>query len=179
VLDLGCGRGMLLSRLVHHKNVRGLGVEVVQDAICECVEQNLDILDIDLETELTGFADNSYDYVVLSQTLQTLRHPHVVIREMLRIGRYGIVSFPNFAHWKPTIQLLLTGNTPVTEALPYRWYNSPNLRCLTIRDFDRFCREHQIRIHRRIPLIVGRREPIQLWPNFRAEEAIFVISKRQ
>jgi homoserine O-acetyltransferase len=179
VLDLGCGRGILLSRLIRHKNVKGRGVEVVQDAICECVERGLDVLDIDVETELSSFAGDSYDYVVLSQTLQTLRRPDVVIREMLRIGRYGIVSFPNFGHWRPTIQLLLTGHTPVTEALPFRWYNTPNLRCVTIRDFDRFCRDHHIKVHQRIPLLPHRRAPLRFWPNLRAEEAIFVISQRK
>jgi len=179
VLDLGCGHGVLLSRLIRHKGVRGHGVEVVQDAICECVERGIDVLDLDVESELSSFATGSYDYVVLSQTLQTLRRPDIVIREMLRIGRYGIVSFPNFGHWKPTIQLLLTGHTPVTGALPFRWYNTPNVRCVTIRDFDRFCRENGFIVHQRIPLISSRRDPIRLWPNLRAEEAIFVLSARR
>ncbi|MGB9626966.1 MAG: methionine biosynthesis protein MetW, partial [Phycisphaerae bacterium] len=163
VLDLGCGRGVLLSRLIRHKGVRGQGVEVVQDAICECVERGIDVLDLDVETELSSFATGSYDYVVLSQTLQTLRRPDIVIREMLRIGRYGIVSFPNFGHWKPTIQLLLTGHTPVTGTLPFRWYNTPNVRCVTIRDFDRFCRENGFIVQQRIPLISSRRDPVRLW----------------
>lgn len=179
VLDLGCGRGVLLSRLIRHKRIRGLGVEVVQEAICECIERGIDVLDIDLETELASFTGDSYDYVVLSQTLQTLRRPDVVIREMLRIGHYGIVSFPNFGHWKTTLQLLLTGHTPVTETLPFRWYNTPNLRCVTMRDFEAFCRANQIHISRRIPLIANQRVPVHFWANLRAEEAIFVISRRR
>ncbi|MBN1488584.1 MAG: homoserine O-acetyltransferase [Phycisphaerae bacterium] len=178
VLDLGCGRGVLLSRLIRNRRAQGLGVEVFQDAICECVERGLPVLDLDLENELSSLPSRSYDYVVLSQTLQTLRRPDVVIREMLRIGRFGIVSFPNFVHWKSIVQMIVTGRTPVTEALPFRWYNTPNVRCLTIRDFDRFCRENHIRVHRRIPLIVGRRAPIRILPGLRAEEAIFVISRQ-
>jgi len=178
VLDLGCGPGTLLSRLMLRKGVRGLGVELDQEALCECVDRGLPVIQRDLETELSGFASDSYDYVVLSQTLQTLRRPDIVLRQMLRIGRQCIVSFPNFAHWKPLVQMLLTGRTPVTERLPFRWYNSPNLTYLTIRDFDAYCREERIRVLRRIPLKVGQREPVRLWPNLRAEEAIFVISRR-
>jgi homoserine O-acetyltransferase len=177
VLDLGCGHGLLLSRLVTKKGVGGLGVEVEQDAICECIERGLRVVDLDIERELSCIRSDSYDYVVLSQTLQTLRHPHAVIREMLRIGRRCIVSFPNFVHWRSIGQMLLTGRTPVTEALPFRWYNSPNVRCLTIGDFDRFCAENRVRILQRIPLVVGKREPIRFLPRLRAEEAIFVISR--
>jgi len=178
VLDLGCGRGVLLSRLMRHKGVHGCGVEVEQEAICECVERGLSVVDLDVEAELSSFASGSFDYVVLSQTLQTLHRPDVVLKEMVRIGRYGIVSFPNFVHWKPIVQMLLSGRTPVTENLPFWWYNTPNVRCLTIRDFEAFCRENHLRIRRRLPLIEGRREPIRFLPSIRAAEAIFVISRR-
>jgi homoserine O-acetyltransferase/O-succinyltransferase len=179
VLDLGCGRGVLLSRLLATKNVRGLGVEVVQEDVCECIERGLPVVDLDVEAELGSFATGSYDYVVLSQTLQTLRRPDRVLLEMVRIGRYGIVSFPNFACWKPILQTLLTGRTPVTENLPFRWFNTPNLHFLSIRDFEDFCREHQIHVLRRAPLIARRREPIRFFANARAEEAVFVISRQR
>jgi len=176
VLDLGCGRGILLTRLIRDKNVRGLGVEANQEDICECVERGLPVVDLDLESELSSFGDKTYDYVVLSQTLQTLRRPEGVLREMFRIGRKCIVSFPNFAHWKARLQILTGGRTPVTGSLPFRWYDTPNLHFLSIRDFEIFCREHNAVILRRIPLTTRKRSPIRLLPNLRAEEAIFVVS---
>ncbi|HOB75161.1 MAG TPA: homoserine O-acetyltransferase [Phycisphaerae bacterium] len=177
VLDLGCGRGVLLGRLMRNKQVRGLGVEVVQDNICECIDRNICVVDLDIETELGSFASDSYDYVVLSQTLQTIRRPDKVLQEMVRIGRYGIVSFPNFGCWKPMLQALFTGRTPITKRLPFRWYNSPNVRYLTIHDFEDCCKDFGIRILKRLPLIAHRDHPIRFLPNWRAEEAIFVISR--
>lgn len=179
VLDLGCGRGTLLGRLIQRKNVRGLGMEFDQDALCECIDRGLPVIQGDVETGLSALGTQSYDYVVLSQTMQTLRRPDLVLREMLRIGRRCIVSFPNFAHWKPLLQLVFTGRTPVTKHLPFRWYDSPNLRCLTIRDFERYCRENGVRVLRRIALSDGRRDPIGFLPNLRADEAIFVISNHR
>ncbi|MCK5558064.1 MAG: methionine biosynthesis protein MetW, partial [Candidatus Hydrogenedentes bacterium] len=177
VLDLGCGRGTLMSRLVSKKNVQARGVEVYQGAICECIERGLEVIDLDLETELSTFANKSYDYVVLSQTLQTLRRPGVVLEEMLRIGRYGIVSFPNFGYWQLWLQMFLRGRAPVSEHLPFAWYDTPNLHYLTIRDFDVYCRDNHIRVHKRIAMLPQRRSPVRWWPNLRAEEVIFVISK--
>ena len=176
VLDLGCGRGALLNRLKRRKRVRGLGVEVQQDNICECADRAIPVVDLDVETELSSFADKSYDYVLLSQTLQTLRRPDIVLREMLRIGQRCVVSFPNFVYWKPILQMLLTGRTPVTENLPFRWYNTPNLHYLTVRDFRDYCREQGIRILQRIALREGRRHPLRFLPSLRAEEVIYLIS---
>ncbi|GMU22751.1 MAG: hypothetical protein AMXMBFR13_28350 [Phycisphaerae bacterium] len=177
VLDVGCGRGALLSRLIQRRNVRGLGVEVVQEDICECIDRGLPVVDLDIETELGSFSTNSYDYVVLSQTLQTLRRPDRVLLEMVRIGRRGIVSFPNFACWKPVLMMLLTRRTPVTRNLPFRWYNTPNLHYLSIRDFEDFCTENGIRILRRLSLVGQRQAPIRFLPYLRAEEAIFVVTR--
>jgi homoserine O-acetyltransferase len=176
VLDLGCGRGALLSRLIRKKGVTGLGVEVQQDNICECIDRGIPVVDLDVEAELSSFADKSYDYVVLSQTLQTLRRPDKVLREMLRIGRRCVVSFPNFVYWKPVVQMLLTGRSPVSENLPFRWYETPNVHFLSIRDFRTYCRENRIRVLQCIPPVEGRRNPICFLANLRAEEAIFVIS---
>jgi homoserine O-acetyltransferase len=178
VLDLGCGRGVLLSRLIHNKNVDGLGVEVQQDNICECIDRGVRVVDLDLEEELSSFADRSFDYVILSQTLQTLRRPDAVLRHMLRIGRRCIVSFPNFVYWKPVLQMLLTGRIPVTENLPFRWYDSPNLHHLTIRDFEAYCGENGVQILDSIALKEGRRSRLRLLPSVRAEEAIFVIASQ-
>jgi methionine biosynthesis protein MetW len=177
VLDLGCGRGALLSRLISRKGAVGSGVEVYQDAICECIERGIAVIDVDIESQLGCFPDDSYDYVVLSQTLQTVREPDGVLKEMLRIGRKCIVSFPNFVQWKGVIQMLLTGRTPVTENLPFRWYNTPNLHFLTIRDFEDYCRQNGIRVLRRLALMERCPHPLRFLPSVRAEEAIFVISK--
>jgi len=178
VLDLGCGRGVLLSRLMHNKNVDGLGVEVQQENICECTDRGVRVVDLDLEEELSSFANKSFDYVVLSQTLQTLRRPDAVLRQMLRIGRRCIVSFPNFMYWKPILQMLLSGRTPVTENLPFRWCDSPNLHHLTVRDFEAYCREGGVRVLESIALKEGQRSRLRLLPSVRAEEAIFVIADR-
>ncbi|MBI4579597.1 MAG: homoserine O-acetyltransferase [Planctomycetes bacterium] len=175
VLDLGCGRGILLSLLQQRKQVDGLGVEVVQADLCECIDRGLRVLDLDIETELGSFATGAYDYVILAHTLQTLTRPDRVLREMLRVGRQGIVSFPNFAYWRSRWQMAV-GRAPVTETLPYRWYNTPNRHFLSIADFEDFCRDNGIRISRRLPLIEGHRGAIHLLPNLRASEAIFVIS---
>ena len=134
------------------------------------------MVDLDVEAELSSFADKSYDCVVLSQTLQTLRRPDKVLREMLRIGRRCVVSFPNFVYWKPVVQMLLTGRSPVSENLPFRWYETPNVHFLSIRDFRIHCRENGIRVLECIPLIEGGRSPIRFLGNLRAEEVIFVIS---
>jgi len=178
VLDLGCGRGTLLSRLTRRKNVRGLGVEVQQDNICECIVRGIRVVDLDVEAELSSFADKSYDYVVLSQTLQTLRRPDVVLDEMLRIGRRCIVSFPNFMYCMSIFQMLLTGQTPMIGNLSLRWHNTPNLRYLTLRDFQVYCRENHIRILRCIPLMEDRRSTVRFFPSLRAEEVIYVISNQ-
>lgn len=175
VLDLGCGRGVLLARLQQLKNVDALGVEVVQTDLCESIERGLRVLDLNVEKELGSFATGSYDYVILSQTLQTLERPDRVLREMLRIGRKGIVSFPNFGYWKSRVQMAM-GRAPVTETLPFRWYTTPNRHFLSIADFDDFCRDHGIHVLHRIPLVEGYREEVHFLPNLRASEVIFVIS---
>ncbi|UCD27718.1 MAG: homoserine O-acetyltransferase [Planctomycetota bacterium] len=179
VLDLGCGNGILLSRLIKRKNVNGRGIELDQDAVCECIDRGIQVIQRDLEVELPSLATDSYDYVILSQTLQTVRHPELVLREMLRIGCCCIVSFPNFGYFKSLLQLIFTGKMPVTKSLPFSWYNTPNLQYLTIRDFETYCRDNNVRILRRIPLVTSRRTPVRFWPTRRAEEAIFMISKKE
>ncbi len=177
VLDLGCGSGELLQRLRQKKNTEGLGVEVQQDNICACIERGISVVDLDIEAELGSFADKSYDYVLLSHTLQTLDQPDGVLKHMIRIGRRCIVSFPNFVHWKVMLQMMLTGRTPLTENLPFRWYNSPNRHYLTIRDFKDYCRENGVTIEKCLPLQIGRHRPLGILPSLRAEEVIFVISR--
>lgn len=178
VLDLGCGRGILLSHLHRSKNVDGLGVEVVQADLCDSIDRGLRVVDLDVERELGTFASDSYDYVILSHTLQTLGRPDRVLKEILRIGRQGIVSFPNFAYYKSRWQMA-TGRSPVTSTLPFHWYNTPNRNFLSIADFEDFCRHQHIRILHRIPLVEGYREEVHFLPNLRASEVIFVISSHE
>jgi homoserine O-acetyltransferase len=179
VLDLGCGDGELLSRLIMDKNVDGLGIELDEDLVVHCVGRCLSVLHRDIERGLSQFATDSFDYVILSQTLQTLRDPEKVIRELLRIGRKVIVSFPNFAHWGCRLQLLLTGRAPQTKQLPFRWYNSPNIHFLSIKDFDRFCAELNIYIEKKIPLSRFSTIAVKLWPNLLASQVVYVTSKYQ
>jgi len=127
VLDIGCGDGQLLANLAADKNIKGVGIELDQDLVLDCVEKGLPIIQHDIEQGLENYADRSYDYVILSQTVQTINNPEKVFTELLRIGKKVIVSFPNFAHWRCRIQLLLAGKAPVTGQLPFEWYNSPNI----------------------------------------------------
>jgi homoserine O-acetyltransferase len=179
ILDVGCGDGELLARLTADKNVRGKGIEVDQDHVLGCIQRGLAIIQRDIERGLDSYADKSFDYVILSQTVQTIKDPERVLTELLRVGRRVIVSFPNFGHWRCRIQLLLSGKAPVTRQLPFRWHNSPNIHCLSLRDFDDFCRKLGARIEKRIPLVKTRLSPVRLGPNLLAEQAIYVTSKSE
>lgn len=179
VLDIGCGDGVLLCRLTREKQVRGTGMELSQDHVIGCVECGLSVMQADIDQGLRGIPDQSYDYVILSMTLQVINRPEVAIREMLRVGRRCIISFPNFAFWKVRAKLLLTGRAPVTRNLPYAWHASPNRHVLSIRDFRKFCEHNGARIEREVPISShGRRVHIsRIWPNMLADEAVFVISR--
>ena len=177
VLDIGCGNGDLLARLVHDKGITALGIEVEQDLIVECINRGVSVVQHDIEKGLSCCADNSFDYVVLSQTLQTLRHPESVFRELLRIGRKVIVSFPNFAYWRSRLQLALTGKAPVTSSLPYSWYDSPNIHFLSLSDFDDFCKGIGARVLRRIPLVRNKPIPVRFLPNIFAEQVIYLTTR--
>jgi homoserine O-acetyltransferase len=179
VLDMGCGDGELLSRLIGDKNVEGLGIELEEDLVVHCVQNCLSVLHRDIERGLPQFATDSFDYVILSQTLQTLRDPEKVIRELLRIGKKVIVSFPNFAHWTCRLQMFFGGRAPQTRQLPFRWHNSPNIHFLSIKDFDRFCAELNIHIEKKIPLGRISTIAVKLLPNLLASQAVYVTSKYQ
>jgi len=152
VLDLGCGDGDLLSLLAAHRNTSGMGVDIDLHNLIAAMNKKLDILQGDIDKDLAMIPDNSCDYVILSQTLQVVRHPREVLHQMLRIAREGIVSFPNFANWYNRIVLGLTGRMPKTESLPFEWYNTPNIHMATWRDFLNLCRQDNIRVKRIIPL---------------------------
>ncbi len=177
VLDIGCGDGELLSRLAADKNIKGEGIELDQDLVLTCVNRGLSVIQHDVEKGLGEYADKSYDYVILSQTVQTVRNTQKVIAELLRVGRKVIVSFPNFAHWRCRAQLFFRGHAPVTKQLPFEWHNSPNIHCLSLKDFDRLCRKLGIKVERRIPLTKTRLSPVRFAPNLFAEQVIYLTSR--
>lgn len=176
VLDLGCGDGTLLQMLVERRGVLARGVEISDEGVRQCIAKGLTVDHADLDEGLGDYPDDSFDHVILSQTLQTVRRPTLVLKEMLRVGRTGIVSFPNFGYWRVRWQLLVTGRMPKNDYLPYEWHDTPNIHLLTVADFHDFCAAQGIRIARAIYLDDGRR--LQVLPNVRAKIAIFEIHSR-
>jgi methionine biosynthesis protein MetW len=173
VLDLGCGDGTLLKYLQQSRGVTGYGVEIDDGNVLACVNNGVNVIQGDLEHGLAEFADGSFDFVVLSQTLQAMRNTERIVREMLRVGRAGIVTFPNFGHWKNRLQIL-RGRMPVSDKLPFEWFDTPNIHLCTIADFERFCEERGIRIVSRAVLSGGR--PVQRLPNLFGELAVYHFS---
>ena len=146
VLDVGCGDGSLMNLLKEEKNIEVRGLELNQDNVQHCIHKGLPVIQGNAETELHQFPDQSFDYVILSQTLQAFYKPEEVLRNLLRIGKSVIVSIPNFGFWKVRIKLLIFGEMPVTKTLPNTWYNTPNLHMCTIKDLFKFCEEKNINI---------------------------------
>lgn len=177
VLDVGCGDGELLANLVHDKNIKGEGIELDQELVLDCVCRRLPIIQQDIKQGLRYCGDKSFDYVILSQTLQTIKNPENVLQELLRVGKKVIVSFPNFAYWRCRAQLLLRGMAPVTRQLPFEWHSSPNIHCLSLKDFDEFCRKLGAKVEKKIPLTKTSLSPVRFAPNLFAEQAIYVTSK--
>lgn len=170
VLDLGCGDGSLLRYLNETRAVRGYGVEINDLDIVSCIANGVNAIQNDLESGLSDFEDGSFDFVILSQTLQATRHTEALIREMLRVGREGIVSFPNFGYWKNRLNVL-RGNMPVSSELPYQWFDTPNVHLCTLRDFEKFCRDHQVTVLER-RVMSGERE-VLLLPNLLGSTAAY------
>lgn len=177
VLDLGCGEGMLLDRLIRHKQVRGQGVELESEAVFRSVERDVPVLQCDLDDGLKGFAAGSFDYVVLEETLQTLRHPAGVLQEMLRVGATGIVSFPNFGHWRVRLDVALLGRMPVTPTLPWTWHDTPNIHLLTLDDFLHFAHAFRVRIADAYAFADGLVRPLRDGDNLHAEEVLLVVQR--
>jgi methionine biosynthesis protein MetW len=148
VLDLGCGDGSLLKRLIETRGVQGWGVEIEGANVIAAIRNGVNVIQSNLENGLTDFADDAFDHVVLSRTLQTVRHTEGILREMLRVGREAVVSFPNFAYWK-NLRSVLDGRMPVSEDLPYQWYDSPNVRFFTLLDFEALCTQMGLIIRER------------------------------
>lgn len=170
VLDLGCGDGALLKYLKARRGISGYGVEIEDDRVLACVKNGVNVIQTDLERGLSEFEDNSFDYVILSQTIQAVKNSEVVMREMLRVGREGIVTFPNFGYWKNRLQIA-GGHMPVSDNLPYEWFNTPNVHLCTIADFERFCAERRIRIVERKVLTRGR--AVSVLPNLLGALAVY------
>ena len=170
VLDLGCGDGALLKYLKARRGISGYGVEIEDDRVLACVKNGVNVIQTDLERGLSEFEDNSFDYVILSQTIQAVKNSEVVMREMLRVGREGIVTFPNFGYWKNRLQIA-SGHMPVSDNLPYEWFNTPNVHLCTIADFERFCAERRIRIVERKVLTRGR--AVSVLPNLLGALAVY------
>jgi len=177
VLDVGCGNGRLLANLVRDKNVKGEGIELDQELVLDCICRRLPVIQQDVEQGLSYYADKSFDYVILSQTVQTLKEPQKVFEELLRVGKKVIVSFPNFAHWRCRTQLLLEGRAPVTRQLPFGWHDSPNIHFLSLKDFDELCRQLGVKVEKKIPLSKRRLRPVSFVPNLFAEQVVYVTSR--
>ena len=179
VLDVGCGNGELISQLIEKKDVDALGLEYSQGNIISCVRRGVSVVQADIDKGLGAIPAQSYDYVILSMTLQVIERPEPVIDEMLRVGKKCIISFPNFAFWKVRAKTLLMGKAPITRNLPYAWHESPNRHVLSIDDFRDFCEARDIEIEREIPLSrKGFNWSAWTWPNLFADEAVFVISRQ-
>ena len=179
VLDLGCGDGTLLKMLQDKKNVYGKGIEINQDSVISSIEKGVCTIQGDIDEGLVQFTDKEYDYVVLNRTVQATEHPDFVIKEMLRVGKKAIVSFPNFAYWRVRLYLLLNGKMSMSKMLPFKWYDTPNIHLLTIKDFFEFTENNNMKILKSIYLNhskVRKDKLVRLLPNLFAEEAVFVLS---
>ncbi len=170
VLDLGCGDGNLLSYLRETREVRGYGVEISDANIAACIANNVNVIQNDMESGLADFESDSFDYVILSQTLQATRHTEALMKEILRVGHEGIVSFPNFGYWKNRLQVLL-GNMPISRDMPYQWYDTPNVHLCTLRDFETLCATHQVRILARH--VMTGKDDVGLLPNLLGSTAVY------
>ena len=170
VLDLGCGDGSLLRYLRESRRVTGYGVEIDDDRVLACVKSGVNVVQGDLERGLAEFESRSFDYVVLSQTLQAIMDGERIINDMLRVGREGIVTFPNFGYWKNRLQVL-GGHMPVSDNLPYQWHDTPNVHLCTLSDFEDFCLGHGVRIMERKVLTGGR--PVSVLPNMLGSLAVY------
>lgn len=179
LLDLGCGDGELLRYLSDHRKVTGYGLEIDPEKINACIEHGVNVIEQNLDAGLSNFGDNTFDSVLMTQALQAVHYPDQVLEEMLRIGREAILTFPNFAHWRCRLYLGGKGRMPVSEFMPYTWYNTPNIHFCTFRDFEDLCRERSIRILDRLVVDQAHQSTwlSGLWPNLLGEIAIYRVTR--
>jgi methionine biosynthesis protein MetW len=182
VLDVGCGEGELLDLLQHEKGVDGRGIEISAAGVSACLAKGLTVMQGDADRDLAEFPAKAFDYAILSQTLQATREPRTVLDNLLRLADRAIVSFPNFGHWRMRLSLLANGRMPETEALPYSWWSTPNIHMCTLKDFTVLCSELDLKIESAAALTLGKParalNPDGILENWRAEEALFMLSRR-
>jgi methionine biosynthesis protein MetW len=179
VLDLGCGDGTLLQMLKGQKGVEGYGLEIDPDKITACIGNGVNVVEANLDEGLSQFADKSFDSVVMTQALQVMRYPHLVLDEMLRVGKECVITFPNFGNWRARFYLLTRGRMPVTKQLTYQWYDTPNIHFCTVEDFEALCAEKRLQVlHREfVAARVPDRQIKGIWPNLFSDTAIYHLSK--
>ena len=179
VLDLGCGNGNILSELQKTRDVIGLGVEIEEKNIEECLLQNINVIEQNIDDGLINFSNDSFDVVILSQTIQVLKNPNTALEEIARIGKTCIVTIPNFGHWRSRLSLLLNGRMPVTSPLPESWHATPNIHLCTLKDFEMLCSELLISIEERVTVNSNNESKwyLNIWPNLFSASAIYKISK--
>jgi methionine biosynthesis protein MetW len=175
VLDLGCGDGRLLKHLWATRQAPGYGVEISDAHVLECLKNDVNVLQMDLEDGLAAFGDQSFDCVILSETLQAIHRQEPLLEDMLRVGREAIVSFPNFGYWRARIQIALAGHMPVSKELPYQWYDTPNVHHCTLVDFEALCGKLGMRILERVVLRDGER--VTMLPNLLGSIALYRVSR--
>ena len=179
VLDLGCGNGDILSKLQKTKSINGLGVEIEEKNIEECLLKNINVIEQNIDDGLANFSNDSFDVVILSQTIQVLKNPNTALEEITRIGKTCIVTIPNFGHWRSRISLLFNGRMPVTSPLPESWYETSNIHLCTLQDFEMLCAELSISIEERVAVSSNNESKwyLNIWPNLFSASAIYKISK--
>lgn len=179
VLDLGCGDGELLAWLKANKNVTGYGLEIDPDKINACLEKGVNVVEQNLDLGLGNFASNSFDVVVMTQALQVVHYPDKILQEMLRIGRTCIITFPNFGHWRCRWYLATRGRMPVSDFMPYTWYNTPNIHFCTFKDFEALCKEMQMQVLDRLAVDNQHRAHLgnRLLPNLLGEIGIYRVTR--
>ena len=174
VLDLACGDGSLLRHLMAERDVQGYGVENDIDNLVACIDNGINVIQVDLEKGLAGFEDGFFDHVIMSLSLQAIHNTQGILAEMLRVGREAVVSFPNFGYWRHR-QSILNGRMPVSESLPHQWFNTPNVRFFTIADFESLCELNGIEIRERLAFDEG--TPVEDEANFRASVAVYRLGR--
>ena len=179
VLDLGCGDGALLAHLQADRNVTGYGLEIDDYNVRQCISAGVNVIQTDLDAGLSDFYAESFDYVIMTQTLQAVNYPDKLLEEMLRVGREGIVTFPNFAHWKNRLQVAVSGKMPMSHTLPNPWYSTPNIHLCTVNDFETLCRDRGIRILQRTMVNYAHRRSMgdHLLPNLLGRIALYRFAR--